>query len=85
MPGMHVLLAMVLRKEYAAPPVDIGHVIRTLLVHDLVEIDAGDTYAYDERDIQEQNSEGEQAAARRIPAFLPGETGQKPVRVVGRI
>ncbi|MFR8078187.1 MAG: HD domain-containing protein [Christensenellales bacterium] len=68
------LTAMVLRK-YAARPVDIGHVIQMLLVHDIVEIDAGDTYAYDEKGY-ESKPQREQAAADRIYGMLPGGQGQ---------
>ena len=68
------LTAMVLQK-YAARPVDIGHVIQMLLVHDIVEIDAGDTYAYDEKGY-ESKPQREQAAADRIYGLLPGGQGQ---------
>ena len=68
------LTAMVLRK-YAARPVDIGHVIQMLLVHDIVEIDAGATYAYDEKGY-ESKPQREQAAADRIYGMLPGGQGQ---------
>lgn len=69
------LTAMVLQK-YAARPVDIGHVIQMLLVHDIVEIDAGDTYAYDEKGY-ESKPQREQAAADRIYGLLPGGQGQR--------
>ena len=54
---------------------DIGHVIQMLLVHDIVEIDAGDTYAYDEKGY-ESKPRREQAAADRIYGMLPGGQGQ---------
>lgn len=60
------LTAMVLQK-YAARPVDIGHVIQMLLVHDIVEIDAGDTYAYDERAMKASLS-----GSRRRPTAYTG-------------
>jgi len=63
------LTAMVLQK-YAARPVDIGHVIQMLLVHDIVEIDAGDTYAYDKEGLQTQKAR-EEAAKERIFSLLP--------------
>ena len=62
-------------QKYAARPVDIGHVIQMLLVHDIVEIDAGDTYAYDEKGY-ESKPQREQAAADRIYGMLPGGQGQ---------
>ena len=69
------LTAMVLQK-YAARPVDIGHVIQMLLVHDIVEIDAGDTYAYDEAGKKTQR-EREEKAAKRIYGMLPQEQAEK--------
>ena len=69
------LTAMVLQK-YAARPVDIGHVIQMLLVHDIVEIDAGDTYAYDDQGLKTQN-ERENLAANRIFNLLPEDQAKK--------
>lgn len=67
------LLAMVLG-EHAPPGTDIQRVVAMLLVHDLVEIDAGDTFIYDPVAVAAQ--EGlERAAADRIFAMLPGEQG----------
>ena len=43
----HLALMAVLLKEYAPEEVDLSKVIPMVLIHDLVEIDAGDTYAYD--------------------------------------
>jgi putative hydrolase of HD superfamily len=61
-------MALVLR-EYA-PDVDLLRVISMLLVHDLIEIDAGDTYAFDE-EAAKSKREREVAAAERIFALLP--------------
>jgi putative hydrolase of HD superfamily len=63
------IMAMVL-SEYAAQPVDILKVIKMVLVHDLVEIDAGDTYIYDEKGNADK-AEREQKAADRIFTLLP--------------
>ncbi len=65
------LMAFVLA-EHAAEPIDLAHTIELLLVHDLVEIDAGDTFAFD---IQANLSKAdrEQAAARRIFGLLPDD------------
>ena len=71
----HVCLTAMVLQKYAARPVDIGHVIQMLLVHDIVEIDAGDTYAYDEKGY-ESKPQREQAAADRIYGMLPGGQGQ---------
>ncbi len=42
----HIALAALVLADYADDPVDVNKVIRMLLVHDIVEIDAGDTFAY---------------------------------------
>jgi len=67
----HVALMAFLLREYAADPdVDVFHVVRMLLVHDLVEIDAGDTYCYDEAARCDQ-ADRERLAADRIFNLLP--------------
>ena len=60
--------------EYAPEPVDILKVIKMALVHDLVEIDAGDTFLYDESGNADK-AEREAKAADRIFALLPAEQG----------
>ena len=69
----HVALAALILAEHADAPVDIGRVIQLLLIHDLVEIDAGDTFAYDTSGAETQHQR-EEAAADRIFGLLP--TGQ---------
>ena len=69
------MLALVL-SEYANEPVDLKKVLATVLIHDIVEIDAGDTYAYDEVARQSQK-ERELAAADRIFGLLPEDVGGK--------
>ena len=63
------LLALTLR-EHAAEPVRVDHVIRMLLVHDVGEIDTGDTMAFVEGGWAERK-EDELAAVRRIVGMLP--------------
>jgi putative hydrolase of HD superfamily len=59
--------------EYAAPAKpDLLHTLKMLLIHDLVEIDAGDTYVYDDKGYEDK-ARREQAAADRIFALLPGD------------
>ena len=67
------LMAVVLA-EHAAEPVDVGTVMRMVVVHDLVEVDAGDTYVYDEAGKLTQHDR-ERAAAERIFGLLPGDQG----------
>jgi putative hydrolases of HD superfamily len=68
------MMAMVLA-EYADPDVNMNHVLRMVLIHDLVEIDAGDTFAYDESPMADSRVEREQVAAKRIYGLLPEDTG----------
>ncbi len=67
-------MAMVLA-EHSNEPVDIGHVISMALVHDLVEIDAGDTFCYDTTGLATQ-AERELAAADRVFGLLPEDQGR---------
>ena len=63
------MLAMVLA-EYAPKGASLSRVIKMALVHDIVEIDAGDTYIYDEQ-AREEVAEKENQAAQRIFSLLP--------------
>ncbi|WP_188188645.1 HD domain-containing protein [Nonomuraea sp. SYSU D8015] len=65
------MLAMVLG-EHAPPGTDLQRVVAMLLVHDLVEIDAGDAFVYDPVEVAAQ-PEAERAAAERIFGLLPEE------------
>lgn len=70
----HIALMAVLLREYAEEEVDVLKVMTMVLVHDLVEIDAGDTYAYDEK-ASEDKRERELRAAERIFGILPKDQG----------
>ena len=74
----HMALMAYLLREHANEEVDILKVIVMILIHDLVEIDAGDTYAYDEEGKKTQR-EREESAAERIFGLLP-EDQQKYFR-----
>ena len=63
------IMAMILQ-EYSNEDVDLLKVIEMLLIHDIVEIDAGDTYAYDTEGLKSQ-AEREAKAADRIFGMLP--------------
>jgi putative hydrolase of HD superfamily len=63
------LLATVLA-EHADEPVDVAAVVRMVVLHDLVEVDAGDTYVYDDVDRATQ-AEREERAADRLYGLLP--------------
>lgn len=69
------MMAMVL-SEYAGPEVNISRVIKMVLLHDIVEIDAGDTFIYDLAHA-ESKSEREQLAAQRIYGLLPADLAKE--------
>ena len=68
----HMAVMAYLLREYANEEVDIAKVMLMCLIHDIVEIDAGDTYAYDTEGLQTQK-EREDAAKQRIFSILPEE------------
>lgn len=68
----HMAVMAYLLKEYSNETVDIGKVMLMCLIHDIVEIDAGDTYAYDTEGLQTQKAR-EDAAKERIFSILPEE------------
>ena len=70
----HLAMTAMVLAEYAGPTVDLNHVLRMALVHDLVEIDAGDTFAYDTAGYADKDDR-ERAAADRLFALLPGDQG----------
>jgi putative hydrolase of HD superfamily len=70
----HLALMAIVLAPYSAEPVDLGRVVEMLLVHDLVEIDAGDTFVYDTEAL-EQKEELETRAADRLFGLIPGDDG----------
>ena len=70
----HIALMAYLLQEYAEQPVEVSKVMLMVLIHDLVEIDAGDTYAYDEEGAKTKD-EREKKAADHIFGMLPEDQG----------
>lgn len=70
----HIAMMAIALAEYAAHPIDVAHVIKLLLVHDLVEIDAGDTFCYDATGNQSK-ADREIQAADRLFGLLPPDLG----------
>lgn len=68
----HMAIMAYLLREYANEYLDIAKVMLMCLIHDIVEIDAGDTYAYDAEGLQTQKAR-EDAAKERIFSILPEE------------
>ncbi len=70
----HMAIMTFLLSEYANEEIDILKTMRMILIHDIVEIDAGDTYAYDDAAKATQR-EREQKAADRLFGILPEDQG----------
>lgn len=70
----HLAMAVLLLAEYADENVDPGRVVLLTLVHDIVEVDAGDVFVYDEA-AQAHKAAREQQAAERLFGLLPAEQG----------
>ena len=68
----HLAMYAMLLSEYAPEPVDISRVVRMVLVHDLIEIYAGDTFCYDKEGNRDKAAR-EAAAADRLYALLPSD------------
>ncbi|NRA20752.1 MAG: HD domain-containing protein [Oceanospirillaceae bacterium] len=67
----HIALSAQILHEYAEQPVNITRVTTMLLIHDIVEIDAGDLFAFDDASLHQAQQEKELAAAKRIFSLLP--------------
>lgn len=72
----HMAIMTLLLSEYANEKIDVLKTISMLLIHDLVEIDAGDTYAYDSQGLKTQSTR-EAMAANRIFNLLPEDQAKK--------
>jgi putative hydrolase of HD superfamily len=72
----HIALTVLILSEYAGrEDIDILRVLKILLVHDIIEIDAGDTYCYDDQGRKDQ-AQREEKAADRIFNILPSDQRQ---------
>jgi putative hydrolases of HD superfamily len=73
----HLAMCATVLVEHSNEPVDVSRVIELLLVHDLVEIDAGDTFVYATNDpaVAAAQEAAETAAAERIFGLLPPDQG----------
>lgn len=71
----HMAIMAYLLKEYSNEPIDIAKTMIMCLIHDIVEIDAGDTYAYDPEGKKTQK-EREEKAKERLFSMLPKEQGE---------
>lgn len=76
----HLALMVIVLLEHANNDVDVLKVIKMVLIHDIVEIDAGDTFIYDTQK-NHSNTEEERLAANRIFGLLPAEQAQELLAV----
>ena len=72
----HMALMVYLLKEYADEEFDVAKAMIMALIHDIVEIDAGDTYAYDSKGLETKEVREEQAA-KRLFGLLPEDQGEE--------
>ncbi|WP_425355318.1 HD domain-containing protein [Pseudoramibacter faecis] len=77
----HMSIMAYLLREYSNEPVDIAKVMLMCLIHDVVEIDAGDTYAYDAESLKTQKAR-EDAAKARIFSLLPDDQRDELISLV---
>ena len=71
----HLATMAVILAEFADPAVDVTRAIRMILIHDIVEIDAGDTFLYVDAAARAAQAAREEAAADRLFGLLPAEQG----------
>lgn len=76
----HLATMVMILAEYAPEGTDLFRVCKMVLIHDLVEIDAGDTYLFD-AEANSGKEEREQAAANRIFNILPEDTGDEVMKL----
>lgn len=72
----HMAIMTLILQEYANEDIDVLKTISMLLIHDLVEVYAGDTFAYDEEGKKTQKAR-EDAAADKLYGLLPEDQGKK--------
>jgi len=80
----HAALSAWLLAPYTDQALDIDKVIKMLLIHDLVEIEAGDTFVYDKEEVAKQGP-SEAEAASIILSKLPEQQGGNAAKLMGRI
>lgn len=76
----HMAIMAYLLQEYANEKIDVARVMLMCLIHDVVEIDAGDTYAYDAEGLKTQKAR-EDAAKERIYSLLPEDQKKALVEI----
>lgn len=76
----HLAMMAIILAEYSNEKIDILKVLKMVLIHDIVEIDAGDTFLFDKHK-NHTNTEEELAAAKRIFGLLPEQQGNELIEI----
>lgn len=76
----HLAMMTIVLAEHSNKPIDVLKVVKMVLIHDIVEIDAGDTFMYDTTK-SHTNTEEELIAARRIFRLLPAEQAEEFITI----
>lgn len=76
----HLAMMTIILAEHANSPVDVLKVLKMVLIHDIVEIDAGDTFIYDTGK-NHDNTEEELLAAKRIFGLLPAQQANELIEI----
>jgi len=76
----HLAMMTIVLAEHSDTPIDVLRVLKMVLIHDIVEIDAGDTFMYD-TEKSHTNTDNEQLAAIRIFGLLPKEQADELIAI----
>ena len=76
----HLAMMTIVLAEHSDRPIDVLKVLKMVLIHDIVEIDAGDTFIYDSTK-SHTNTEEELIAAKRIFGLLPTEQAEELIAI----
>ena len=76
----HLAVMAIVLAEHSDKPIDLLKVLKMVLIHDIVEIDAGDTFIYSTTK-DHDNTEEELAAAKRIFGILPAEQAEELIEI----
>ncbi|WP_264524896.1 HD domain-containing protein [Flavobacterium sp. N502536] len=76
----HLALMAIVLAEHSDEPIDVLKVIKMVLIHDIVEIDAGDTFIYDSQKNHDNTAE-ERLAANRIFGLLPEKQAEELISI----
>jgi len=76
----HLAMMTIVLAEHSDTPIDVLKVLKMVLIHDIVEIDAGDIFMYDTQK-SHTNTENERMAAIRIFGLLPTEQGDELIAI----